>query len=1037
MADLLALDPITGLAPEPVLLDASLESDAVVLTDAEGTTATVTVEVASSEPVSTDTPSDGPITLGDNGWWDADGDYTAFTPEEQLQASLQKAWAYLATSASSDPTGFEALLQQVFGSSDPALIELLASGTGLVGLNFAVASATEMNGALGAYAVVGADGTETTYLSEMLLSSGDNAAILAVLLEEIGHALDTRLNGSTDTLGDEGELFAQLVLGNDLTTEQLAAIQADVDSTTLTIDGVEVGVEAAAATTNTYKSNGINGTPTFTIQANGNLLVEGLVNVTLTSTGSGPVTNKYEITLSISWGTGQAKTVTAVVTDSGSGGVGTRAFAATLLATDLAAFNNASDSTIGATAFKFDTAGTGLTGDPTFNYTYSFGAISGDTSGNVTELGGDNNSLQPTDTFGVASGDANGTTSGGNWALVSGSGATLGTAVVATDGGWTYTLDNDNSTVQSLAAGATRKDSFSVRNGGQSPIQIEITILGTNDAAVITGTSTASLTEGDTAAAISTSGSLSATDVDSSAAFVAQTDVAGSNGFGKFSITTAGAWTYTADSAHNEFVDGTTYTDSITVATADGTSKVITVSILGTNDGPVVDVEPLDSTIALLKNVSFNLFGDLAFDDVDQGSEPLVYTYSVTNFSGSAVSSAQYQIINGVISFKESGFYRVAVTATDSEGAFVTYDAYEFSVMDPVRFGNGDLDQIDFSSADPGQQFRLVWTPFLAADGTMKYKLSATNSGNFALGVAVDSAIDRDFIVDLPELASKLGGFQLRDGSSISVYQSVSYDAFGGLVYEGDPLVLGAGDFSYDSATGKITIQSESWAGFNQDPDSLIYFVFKLEFDLNPLYYSGVSAAPDGSGGLDAMLGTVKIVDDLEALSFEVSYIDDNDVLTDDIIGGSTAYGDNEFKNARAFNGILDKDGFDKLIGGYGGNAALLKAGLRKGSEAVTSKTVIDLDTKVTGMQDSVGVDSDLYFMSSYAHSGSTATYTTGVTVDSFTKALGSSYQTFLADHRLSTLDSDKDGLVDFTEQQFDWGGKVKMVTQLIGSDLV
>ena len=63
-----------------------------------------------------------------------------------------------------------------------------------------------------------------------------------------------------------------------------------------------------------------------------------------------------------------------------------------------------------------------------------------------------------------------------------------------------------------------------------------------------------------------------ATDVDSSNAFVVQTNAAGSNGYGKFSIDAAGTWTYTMNSAHDEFVGGQDYTDSITVATADGTS---------------------------------------------------------------------------------------------------------------------------------------------------------------------------------------------------------------------------------------------------------------------------------------------------------------------------------------------------------------------------------------------------------------------------------------------------------------------------------
>ena len=64
--------------------------------------------------------------------------------------------------------------------------------------------------------------------------------------------------------------------------------------------------------------------------------------------------------------------------------------------------------------------------------------------------------------------------------------------------------------------------------------------------------------------------------------------MAGSNGYGTFTIGSHGAWTYTADTAHNEFVAGTTYTDSFTVTSADGTTSTITVNILGTNDAAVI-----------------------------------------------------------------------------------------------------------------------------------------------------------------------------------------------------------------------------------------------------------------------------------------------------------------------------------------------------------------------------------------------------------------------------------------------------------------
>ncbi|HEY9267968.1 MAG TPA: retention module-containing protein, partial [Methylotenera sp.] len=98
----------------------------------------------------------------------------------------------------------------------------------------------------------------------------------------------------------------------------------------------------------------------------------------------------------------------------------------------------------------------------------------------------------------------------------------------------------------------------------------------------ITGDFTASLIETD--AIQSTGGTLVATDPDSSNAFVAQSDAAGSNGYGKFTIGTDGVWTYTMDSAHNEFAVGDDYSDSITVMTVDGTTQVITVTITGSND---------------------------------------------------------------------------------------------------------------------------------------------------------------------------------------------------------------------------------------------------------------------------------------------------------------------------------------------------------------------------------------------------------------------------------------------------------------------
>src|SRR4051794_23056836 len=102
---------------------------------------------------------------------------------------------------------------------------------------------------------------------------------------------------------------------------------------------------------------------------------------------------------------------------------------------------------------------------------------------------------------------------------------------------------------------------------------LTVTMHGTDDATVITGKSTAELTEAN--AALSTGGTLVATDPDSSNAFVVQTEAAGSNGYGKLSDDTAELRTPVQLVGPDQFVGGQDYTDSISFTTADGAPQVL------------------------------------------------------------------------------------------------------------------------------------------------------------------------------------------------------------------------------------------------------------------------------------------------------------------------------------------------------------------------------------------------------------------------------------------------------------------------------
>ncbi len=186
-------------------------------------------------------------------------------------------------------------------------------------------------------------------------------------------------------------------------------------------------------------------------------------------------------------------------------------------------------------------------------------------------------------------------------------------------GAWTYTMDSAH---DEFVGGQTYTDSITVTTADGTSQLLTVTMTGTNDPSVITGTSTAALTE--TNVAQSTGGTLIAIDLDGPASFVSQTNVAGSNGFGKFSIDAAGAWTYTMDSAHDEFVSGQTYTDNLTVATADGTTQVVTVTMTGTNDAAVITGT---ATAALTEtNVAQSTGGTLTATDVDSSAAFVVQT---------------------------------------------------------------------------------------------------------------------------------------------------------------------------------------------------------------------------------------------------------------------------------------------------------------------------------------------------------------------------------------------------------------------------
>ena len=170
----------------------------------------------------------------------------------------------------------------------------------------------------------------------------------------------------------------------------------------------------------------------------------------------------------------------------------------------------------------------------------------------------------------------------------------FGTFTMTTAGVWTYTVNDVNGTVQALNVGDKLTDSFTVTTIDGTPQVVTVTINGANDAAVISGTTTGSVTEdgGTRCDPPTATGTLTATDVDNAPGFTAVNCPTASDAhYGTFTMTADGVWIYTLDDGNcavQALNVGDTLTDTFKVTSLDGTAQQVTVTIDGTNDAAVI-----------------------------------------------------------------------------------------------------------------------------------------------------------------------------------------------------------------------------------------------------------------------------------------------------------------------------------------------------------------------------------------------------------------------------------------------------------------
>ncbi|MEK9283714.1 VCBS domain-containing protein [Bradyrhizobium sp. ISRA442] len=243
--------------------------------------------------------------------------------------------------------------------------------------------------------------------------------------------------------------------------------------------------------------------------------------------------------------------------------------------------------------------------------------------------------------------------------------------------GWSFTLDDSNPVLQSLAEGQTITQVYTVtvddHHGGTVSQDVTVTITGTNDAPTITSSAAAAtgkVTE-DTGLTLSIDGTLTIQDLDlidthtAQVAFKSSTSNAHLPGFGDgtdhigtFTIdssvtevntdTDNGAslgWHFTLDDSNpvlQSLAEGQTITQVYTVTFTDDhnatVSQDVTVTITGVNDAPTITSGAAAAAGDVTEDtgLTLSLDGTLAIQDLD-----LIDTHTATStFKSSSVSSA-------------------------------------------------------------------------------------------------------------------------------------------------------------------------------------------------------------------------------------------------------------------------------------------------------------------------------------------------------------------------------------------------------------
>ncbi|MDN3681113.1 VCBS domain-containing protein [Vibrio tapetis subsp. quintayensis] len=366
-------------------------------------------------------------------------------------------------------------------------------------------------------------------------------------------------------------------------------------------------------------------------------------------------------------------------------------------------------------------------------------------------------------------------------------------------GEWTYTLNNDHADVQALDADSKPiVRTITVASADGTTHDVTVTITGTDDKAVITPNSP----EDDAGAVqedvtLTTSGNLNVVDPDAGeAVFVEQTNVADGN-YGWFSIDETGEWKYTLNNDHADVqaldADSKPIVRTITVASADGTTHEVTVTITGSDDKAVITPNtPSDDAGAVQEDVTLTASGNLNVVDPDAGEAVFVEQTNVAdgNF--------------GSFSIDETGEW--TYTLNNDHADVQALDADSKPIVRTITVASADDTTHDVTVTITGSDDKAVITPNSPADdaGAVQEDVTLTTSGT--LNVVDPDAGEAVFITQTDVADGNYGSFSIDETGEWKYTLNNDHADVQALDADSKPIVRTITVSSADGTTHEVTV---------------------------------------------------------------------------------------------------------------------------------------------------------------------------------------------------------------------------------------